>query len=53
VRNRLSKKEVVRGSPGVGLANLDERCKVAMGMPLEVVETAAEFAVYLPILSIG
>ncbi|HEV3412630.1 MAG TPA: histidine kinase [Puia sp.] len=53
VRNRLSKKEVVRGSPGVGLANLDERCKVAMGMPLEVVETAVEFAVYLPILSIG
>jgi sensor histidine kinase YesM len=52
VWNRLSKKEVVRASSGVGLANLDERCKVAMGMPLEVVETAVGFAVYLPILPI-
>ena len=38
VWNRLAKKEVVRTSSGVGLTNLDERCKVAMGMPLEVVE---------------
>ena len=52
VWNRLAKKEVVRTSSGVGLANLDERCKVAMGMPLEVVETAGRFAVYLPILPI-
>ena len=52
VWNRLAKKEVVRTPSGVGLANLDERCKVAMGMPLEVVETAGRFAVYLPILPV-
>jgi Histidine kinase len=52
VSNRLSKKEVVRTSSGVGLANLGERCKVAMGVRLEVLETAGEFAVYLPILPI-
>jgi hypothetical protein len=52
VQNRLSKKEVVRTSSGVGLANLGERCKVAMGVRLEVVETEGKFAVYLPILPI-
>jgi len=52
VWNRLLKKEVVRASSGVGLANLGERCKVAMGVPLEIVETVGEFAVYLPILPI-
>ncbi len=52
VHNRVAKKEIVRASSGVGLANLDERCKVAMGKPMEVVETAAGFAVYLPILPI-
>jgi uncharacterized membrane protein (DUF485 family) len=53
VLNRLSKKEVVRTSSGVGLANLRERCKVAMGVRLEVAETSGKFAVYLPILPIG
>jgi sensor histidine kinase YesM len=52
VHNRVARKEIVRGSPGVGLANLDERCRVAMGVPLEVVETADTFAVYLPILPV-
>src|SRR5580692_679468 len=45
VHNRVARKEIVRGSPGVGLANLDERCRVAMGVPLKVVETADSFAV--------
>jgi sensor histidine kinase YesM len=52
VRNRVARKAVAGVSSGVGLANLAERCKVAMAMPLEVVETAGEFAVYLPILPI-
>jgi sensor histidine kinase YesM len=37
---------------GVGLANLDERCRVSMGVPTEVVETEGTFAVYLPILGV-
>jgi hypothetical protein len=36
----------------VGLANLDERCKLAVGAALEVVETEEEFVVYLPVLQI-
>jgi uncharacterized membrane protein (DUF485 family) len=52
VQNRVARKEIVRGSPGVGLANLDERCRVAMGVPLKVVATAGSFAVYLPILPV-
>jgi uncharacterized membrane protein (DUF485 family) len=52
VLNRLSKKEAVRSSSGVGLANLAERCRVAMGVRLEVAETEGRFAVYLPILPI-
>ena len=52
VHNRVARKEIVQGSPGVGLANLDERCRVAMGVPLKVVETADSFAVYLPILPV-
>ncbi|HTR31618.1 MAG TPA: sensor histidine kinase [Puia sp.] len=52
VRNRLAKKEAIRASPGVGLANLDDRCKLAVGSPLEVVETKTDFTIYLPILPI-
>jgi LytS/YehU family sensor histidine kinase len=52
VLNRLSKKEAVRSSSGVGLANLAERCRVAMGVRLEVAETEGRFAVYLPILPV-
>jgi LytS/YehU family sensor histidine kinase len=52
VRNRIARKEVGRASSGVGLANLDERCKLAVGAALEVVETEEEFVVYLPVLQI-
>jgi sensor histidine kinase YesM len=38
---------------GVGLANLDERCRVSMGVATEVVEAEGTFAVYLPILGVG
>jgi hypothetical protein len=52
VRNRVARKELIRASPGVGLVNLNERCNLAVGSPLEVVETKADFTIYLPILPI-
>ena len=57
VRNRVAPKEIIRVSPGVGLSNLDERCRLAVGAAVEVTGPGAgsggEFAVYLPILPIG
>jgi LytS/YehU family sensor histidine kinase len=53
VWNRVAKKEIVRGSSGVGLANLDERCRLAVGASVEIVSSESEFALYLPILPIG
>ena len=50
VSNGLSMKETVHGS-GLGLANLGERCKVAMGAPMEVARNDS-FIVYLPVLPI-
>lgn len=50
VHNRVARKEKVRASPGVGLSNLDERCRLAIGAPLEVVETMTDYTIYLPIL---
>lgn len=52
VWNRIARKEAGRASPGLGLSNLDERCKLAIGAPLEVVETTEDFIVYLPVLPI-
>ena len=52
VHNRVARKEKVKASPGVGLSNLDQRCKLAIGAPLEVVETRTDFTLYLPILPI-
>jgi uncharacterized membrane protein (DUF485 family) len=52
VRNRIARKEVLRSSPGVGLANLDERCKLAVGSALEVRDTGKDFSIYLPIVNI-
>src|SRR5580704_2459910 len=66
VRNRVAPKEVIRGASGsglsrtdsgvsrsgLGLSNLDERCRLAIGARAEVVEAEGTFAVYLPILPI-
>jgi hypothetical protein len=52
VRNRVARKEKIKASPGVGLSNLDERCRLAIGTPLEVVETKTNFTIFLPILPI-
>jgi hypothetical protein len=51
VRNRIARKDVPHDSPGTGLANLDERCKLVIGVPLEVRDTGAEFSIYLPIVN--
>jgi sensor histidine kinase YesM len=52
VHNRVAKKEKEKGSSGIGLSNLDERCKLATGMPLERVQTKTDFTIYLPVLPI-
>jgi len=52
VRNRVAPKEVIRGASGLGLSNLDERCRLAIGARAEVVEAEGTFAVYLPILPV-
>jgi hypothetical protein len=53
VRNRAAPKEVIRGvsgfgvsKSGLGLSNLDERCRLAMGARAEVLEAKGVFAVY-------
>ena len=51
VRNRIARKEISHDSPKVGLANLDERCKLVIGAPLEVRDTGVEFSIYLPIVN--
>ena len=53
VHNRITKKQQVKGSSGVGLLNLDERCKLATGVPLEVIITKTDFTVFLPVLPIN
>lgn len=49
VRNNLQIKEQLNTSSGIGLKNLDERCKLILGRPIEVMETPDEFIVKLPI----
>ncbi len=51
--NRVAPKETVRPATGMGLSNLNERCRLAMGVPAEILEAGGVFAVYLPILPIG
>jgi len=51
VRNRIARKDVPHDSPGIGLANLDERCRLVLGVPLEVRDTGMEFSIYLPIVN--
>lgn len=49
VRNNLQIKEQLNTSSGIGLKNLDERCKLILGRPIEVMKTPDEFIVKLPI----
>jgi uncharacterized membrane protein (DUF485 family) len=52
VHNRIAKKEKIKGSSGTGLQNLDERCKIATGRPLEIAATKTDFIIYVPIVRI-
>ena len=52
VRNRIARKETNRVLSGTGLSNLDERCRLSAGAPLEVAEREGIFIVSLPLLSI-
>jgi LytS/YehU family sensor histidine kinase len=52
VHNRIVRKEKTRASPGLGLSNLNERCKLATASSLDVVETKTDYTIYLPILPI-
>jgi hypothetical protein len=40
-----------QASAGIGLANLDERCKLVAGRGLEITHDARQFAVAVPVLS--
>lgn len=39
-------------SSGIGLSNLDERCKLATGRPLEIRATPSDYRIYVPVLKI-
>lgn len=49
VRNSLQPKEQLNPSSGIGLKNLDERCKLILGRETEIQKTADEFIVKLPV----
>ncbi len=52
VANPLRLPGVPRRSSRVGLANLDERCRLATGRPIEVREGDGRFAVTLPLVRV-
>jgi two-component system, LytTR family, sensor kinase len=53
VSNALRRVGAARRSSRVGLANLDERCRLATGRPIEVHEDESRFAVALPLVRIS
>jgi hypothetical protein len=53
VHNRIVQKETSKVSSGIGLSNLDERCKLITGLPLEIFRTNTDFTVRLPVLPIN
>lgn len=52
VENRRRPRPLDRPSAGVGLSNLQERCKLATGRPVALDVTPDRFAVRLPLLSV-
>lgn len=48
VHNARRQRQGLAPSAGVGLANLDERCKLVFGRGLEIVSDAQQFAVRVP-----
>lgn len=54
VRNNLQKKAIpVEASSGVGLSNIKSRYEFLSKKPVEVIETATEFIVKLPLISMA
>ncbi len=49
VRNNLQKKTRLSESPGIGLKNLNERSKLILNTEIDVIETADEFVVKIPV----
>ncbi|MDN4165511.1 histidine kinase [Cytophagales bacterium LB-30] len=51
VKNNLQKKNIVKGSSGIGLQNIRMRYQYLSKAPFRVEPTSTEFIVYLPIVS--
>jgi two-component system, LytTR family, sensor kinase len=49
VRNKLKRKLQLNTSSGIGLKNLNERCKLILNREIEIQETADEFIVKVPV----
>lgn len=49
VRNALQEKDQLSGGNGIGLKNLNERCKLILGREIEIQKTAEEFVVKVPV----
>lgn len=49
VRNNLQEKDQLGPKSGIGLKNLDERCRLILDRKIEVMKTADEFVVKLPV----
>jgi LytS/YehU family sensor histidine kinase len=48
IENRKRARLAAPQAAGVGLRNLDERCRLALGRPIDVLDSPAEFAVRIP-----
>jgi LytS/YehU family sensor histidine kinase len=49
VRNQLQKKSQLNDSSKIGLKNLNERCRLILDREIEILETADEFVVKVPV----
>jgi LytS/YehU family sensor histidine kinase len=49
VRNQLQKKTQLADSSKIGLKNLNERCRLILNREIEILETAEEFIVKIPV----
>ncbi len=49
VRNNLQEKDQLTAGTGIGLKNLNERCRLILGRELEIQKTVNEFVVKVPV----
>jgi two-component system LytT family sensor kinase len=49
VSNNLQELKIPENSPGIGLANLNGRCKILMGKEVDIVKSTGTFTVKLPL----